>query len=226
MICTIHQPNYLPYLGFFEKASNAGVLIIYDNTQYKTDDFQNRNKIRTKNGWQWLTVPVSHSFGDLIKDVKINNSVRWARKHWMAIQSSYSKAPFFKDYKDVFEEIYKKEWTNLSELNTALIGRLFESFKINTKIIIGSELLDLECKSTHALIDFCKAVSADTYIAGAGGKDYMDMELFDKAGIKVIFQDFKHPPYKQAYPGFEPYMCALDLLFNYGEESLKIMKGN
>ena len=223
MICTIHQPNYLPYLGFFEKALKSDVFIIYDNTQFKTDDFQNRNKIRTKEGWIWLSVPVSYKLGDLIKDVRIPSNIKWTKKHWNAILINYSKAPYFKEYKSIFEEIYSKKWNNLIDLNICLIKTLFNLLGIKTKIIIASDLIDLKTKSTQALVDLCKEVNADEYISGQDGTKYLDLDKFEKAKIKVNFQHFNHPAYKQVYPGFEPYMCILDLLFNHGKNSIKIL---
>jgi len=226
VICTIHQPNYLPYLGFFEKASRADTLIIYDNTQFKTGDFQNRNKIRTKDGWIWLTVPVSYKFGDLIQDVRIPNNIKWAKKHWNSISLNYSKAPYFNKYKDILGEIYSKKWEKLVDLNVCLIQTLFDLVGIKAKIVLASDLLDLGSKSTQALIDLCKAVNADQYISGKDGEKYLELDKFKDAGIYVRFQNFKHPVYKQVFQGFEAYMGIIDLLFNHGGKSLDILKSN
>jgi hypothetical protein len=224
MIVTIHQPEYLPYLGFFQKVAQADVLIIYDNTQFKKNNYQNRNRIRTKEGWIWLTVPVSYNFGDLINQVKIDNKQDWAKNHWKSIQANYSRAPYFSQYKSVFEDIYGRKWDKLADLNIALIKKALEIFDIKTKVVIASELGELKSKSTEALIELCLKVGAAEYISGKGGTEYLDSALFEKAGIKLIFQDFHHPEYKQSFSGFEPYMCFLDLLFNYGEKSLNIIK--
>lgn len=222
MIVTIHQPNYLPYLGFFEKVANSDILILYDNTQYKKLDFQNRNKIRTKEGWSWLTLPVSYKFGDLINEVKIADK-KALKKHWKTLTTYYANAKYFKNYEDVFSEIFLKNWEKLSDLNIELIKKICEILEINTKIVIASEIIDLKTKSTQALLDMCKKFNADKYIAGKDGKTYMDVKLFEEANIQIIYQDYKHPEYKQVYKGFEPYMCILDLIFNHGPDSLKIL---
>jgi len=206
--------------------ANSDLFVLYDNTQYKTDDWQNRNKIRTKDGWMWLTVPIKHNFGDLIKDVKIDNSKNWQRKHWNSIQANYAKAPYFKKYKDEFEKIYTQKWVLLADFNTSLIKKAAEILGIKTKIVRASENMSLTSKSQQALLDICKHFGAKIYISGADGKKYITSEFqkeFEKYGIKIIYQNYKHPKYKQVHPGFEPYMCILDLIFNLGPESLNVI---
>jgi len=206
--------------------ADADIFILYDNTQFKSDDFQNRNKIRVsgEKRWIWLTVPVTYDFGALIKDVKIKDQ-HWRKTHWKSIESNYSRAKYFNEYKDRFKIIYDKEWENISEFNTTLIKELARAFGIKTKIVRASEVVPvLKTKSTQALIDLCKVVGATKYISGADGEKYLEMNKFKEAGIEVVFQYYKHPEYTQVYQGFEPYMTALDLLFNHGPESLKILK--
>jgi len=220
---TIHQPNHLPFLGFFDKMADSDVFILYDNTQFKTDDYQNRNRIRLPKGWIWLTVPVSYDFGTLIKDVKIKDQ-HWRKTHWKSIEANYSKAPYFNEYKDRFKRIYDSDWESLSEFNIALITELRDALGIKTKLIRSSELIpELHSKSTQALVDLCKAANADVYISGTDGEKYLDLKKFDDANIKVVFQKYTHPEYRQAFQGFERYMCALDLLFNHGPKSLEIL---
>jgi hypothetical protein len=225
MIVTIHQPNHLPYLGFFDKMASSDVFVLYDNAQYASYDeaFQNRNKIRTAQGWIWLTVPVSAKFGTLIKDVKIADN-HWHKKHWKSIEMSYSKAPYFNQYKDIFKEIYEKDWTNLADLNIALITALRDAFGIRTKLVRCSEIIpELDAKATEALVKICKSLNATKYISGKDGETYLKLEEFSKENIEVEFQHYKHPTYRQVYYGFQPYMCALDLLFNEGPKSLEIL---
>jgi len=224
MICTIHQPNYLPYSGFFEKMSNADITILYDNTQFKKNDFQNRNRIRLKEKGIWLTVPVSYHFGDLINQVKINNNTPWTKQHWKSIQLNYFKAPYFNDYKAEFENVYSKRWDKLVDINVTLIKLCSGLLKLKTKIVLASDLTNLQTKSTDALLTLCKAVKCDEYISGVDGKKYLELDKFAKSGIKVRFQDYKHPVYKQVYPGFEPYMSVIDMLFNCGPDCLEILK--
>jgi hypothetical protein len=205
---------------------DSDIFILYDNTQFKSEDFQNRNRIRTntEQGWIWLTVPVTYQFGESIKEVKIKDQ-HFRKTHWKSIEANYSRAPYFKEYKDRFKKIYDTEWENLAEFNIALIKELRDAFGIKTKLIRSSELIPkLESKSTQALIDLCKITNANKYISGTDGEHYLKLELFKKENILVTFQKYKHPEYKQVFSKFQPYMGAIDLLFNYGPDSYSILK--
>jgi len=229
MIVSIHQPNHLPYLGFFDKMAASDVMILYDSAQFARYDigFQNRNKIRTKEGWIWLTVPVKHNFGAKINELEIDNSKKWAKKNWTSIVANYAKAPYFKDYKDHYEEIFGKEWKTLGDVNTEIIMKTAKLLGIKTKLVLASELASLESKGPQALLDLCKKIGAKVYLSGTDGKKYISDEMkkeFEKNGIKIIYQEYTHPEYNQIHGNFEPYMCILDLMFNHGPESLKILR--
>lgn len=224
MICTIHQPNYLPYLGFFEKAYNSDVFVLYDTTQFKKNDWQNRNKLCVNNGWQWISMPILHDFGQKINEVKIKDPEKNLQKNWRSIKVIYGKAPFFKEYSPVYEEIYNSNIELVAELNTKIILASAVQLGLKTRFIKNSELPPIESKSTQALIDINKNAGADTYIAGAEGINYLDMDLWNSSGLKIIFQKYHHPVYKQFNsPEFQPYMNILDLLFNCGPDSLEIL---
>lgn len=224
MICTIHQPNYLPYLGFFEKAYNSDVFVLYDTTQFKKNDWQNRNKLCVNNGWQWISMPVIHDFGQKINEVKIKDPSKNLAKNWRSIKVIYGRAPFFKDYSPVYEDIYNSQIELVSELNTKIILAAASQLGLKTKFIKNSEMPPIDTKSTQALIDINKNAGADTYIAGAEGINYLDMDLWNSSGLKIIFQKYHHPVYTQFNsPEFQPYMNILDLLFNCGPDSLEIL---
>lgn len=224
MICTVHQPNYLPYLGFFEKAYRSDVFVLYDTTQFKKNDWQNRNKLCSGNGWQWISMPILHNFGQKINEVKIKDPEKSLLKNWRSIQVIYSKAPFYKQYSPVFEGIYHSKVEFISELNCKIIIAAAESLGLKTKFINSSELPKIESTSTQALIDLTRLAGADTYISGGEGINYLNMDLWNSTGLKIMFQKYHHPVYKQFNsPEFQPYMNILDLLFNCGEESLEII---
>ncbi len=226
MICTVHQPNYLPYLGFFDKASQSDLFIIYDTTQFKKNDWQNRNRLCSPEGWQWITVSILHSFGQKINEVEIDHTKKPLKNNWSKIQTVYGKAPFFKQYADIFDDIYKKEYRYIADLNCDLITAISKILGLNTKFIRSSELPSIETKSTQALVDLCNIVSADTYISGSEGKNYLDTNLFDESKIELRFQNYKHPVYRQFNnPEFQAYMSIIDLIFNFGKESLSILTG-
>jgi hypothetical protein len=223
LIVAVHQPQYLPWLGYFDKMRRADVFCYLNDVQYKKNEWQNRNRIKTAQGWQWLTVPVRYHFPEKINEVKINNSTGWQKKHLQALVTNYSRAPFYKSYSTIFEDALARDWEFISELNIYLLEHLREAFQINTKPTVISSDLELRNEPTDRLIDICKALGADTYLAGQGGADYMDLERFENNGIKVLIQDFKHPVYAQLFADFESHLSIVDLLFNCGPESLEII---
>ena len=223
MIVAIHQPQYLPWLGYFDKMRRADVFCYLNDVQYKKNEWQNRNRIKTAQGWQWLTVPVCYHFPEKINEVKINNTTGWQKKHLQALVTNYSRAPFYKTYSAIFEDAFARDWEFLSELNMHLLAYLREALAIQTKPTVISSDLELREEPTDRLIDICKVVGADTYLAGQGGSEYMDLERFENNGIKVIFQDFKHPVYAQLFADFKSHLSIVDLLFNCGPESMQVI---
>jgi hypothetical protein len=224
MICTIHQPNYLPYLGFFEKAFRSDTFILYDTTQFKKNDWQNRNKMCTLNGWQWISIPVVHNFGQKIYEVKIKDPQKSLKKNWRSIEVVYGKSPYFKEYAQRLEEIFRSDIEYLCELNCKIILAAADLLKLKTNFIRSSQLPKIESTSTQALIDLCKLVNADVYISGGEGKSYIDMNLWDSGELKIIFQKYTHPVYNQFNTDvFQPYMNIFDLLFNCGGKSIEIL---
>lgn len=224
MIISVHQPQYLPWLGYFEKIAKSDNFVFLDNVQYKEREFQNRNKIRTKDGSSWLTVPViSKGEGrQNIRDVKIDNELAWQRKHLASLRSSYGRAAFFNDYYPFFEEVLGKQWTYLKDLNIEIIRFILKELSIDTPISFESDL-KITTMSTQRIIDICQKLKADTYFSGSGGRAYLDQGLFAQEKIKLIYQEFLHPQYKQCYEPFAPFMSVIDLLFNHGMGSRKIL---
>ncbi len=221
MIVAVHQPQYLPWLGYFDKMRRADVFCFLDNVQYKKNDWQNRNRIKTAQGWQWLTVPVHYRFPQTINEVTINNAVKWKNKHLQALISNYNRAPFFKEFLDIFQQVYSENWESLSELNILLINRLRTALGLDQRPAVRASDYDLREDPTDRLIDICKALKADTYLSGQDGVEYMDLERFKQSGIRVVVQNFKHPVYPQVFQEFQSHMSVVDLLFNCGEKSLQ-----
>lgn len=224
MIVAIHQPQYLPWLGYFDKIDRSDVFVLLDNVQYKKNEWQNRNRIRTAHGWQWITVPVLYKFPQKIREVKINNRVDWKKKHLHALVYNHSKSPYFDDHRPFFKDAYNRNWEYLVDISTHMIKYLVRALGIDTKILIASDF-NLRDHPTERLIDICRTVGANTYLSGVHGARYMDMEKFMQAEIKVIVQNFRHPVYDQLFRKFEPFMSVVDLLFNHGKESLNIIRG-
>lgn len=232
MTLVAHQPEYLPYLGFFYKAKRADKFIFVDHVQFqkegfKNEHFQNRNRIRTGpglDGWIWLTIPVitKNKMFQKINEVEIDNSRFWAKKHWKSIYLNYKKAPFFNKYKDFFEQIYSKKWKKLADFNETIICYLFEQLDIDIPIYKSSDY-NFKGKKTDLIIEMCQELNADAHLSGPGGKHYVDEKKFKINGLEHKFSDFKHPVYVQQFKPFIPNMSIIDLLFNCGPESAKII---
>ncbi|MDP8299242.1 MAG: WbqC family protein [Candidatus Tantalella remota] len=223
MKIAIHQPQYLPWVGYFDKMDRADVFVILDDVQYKKNEWQNRNKIRNADGWQWITVPVVFEFGQKITEVGIDNKQPWKEKHLRSLEMNYSRADGFKEHFSFFKDAYEKEWKTLVDINGHFINYLKDVLGIQTEIVISSSL-GIKTEKTRRLIDICEALNADTYISGAGGADYLEESEFPAHGITLEFQDYKHPEYRQMYEGFESYMSIVDLLFCQGGKSLEIIR--
>lgn len=228
MILTAHQPVYLPWLGLFHKIALAEHFCIFDIAQYQTKDFNNRNKIKTHAGPIWLSVPVESKdhFQKKLCDIKIINN-GWNRKHFKSIDNAYRKAPFYQDYIGELESILVgTNYTYLSELNFATLDFGLRALGIAIPIIKASDY-DFNGYKSDLVLDMCKQLGASTYIFGAQGRNYADVETFTAAGIQARFQDYKHPIYPQLHGQFEPYMSIIDLLFNVGPNSMQVlMSGN
>ena len=223
MIVAVHQPQYLPWLGYFDKIRRADVFCYLNDVQYKKNEWQNRNRIKTAQGWQWMTVPVRYRFPQKINEVYINNAVEWKKKPLQAMLTNYNRAPYFKQVVAILEDAFSKEWEFVSELNVYLIESLKNMLNLETKKSFCSSDLDLREEPTDRLIDICKALGADTYLAGQGAMEYMDLERFEKNGLKVIVQEFKHPVYPQMFEEFQSHLSIVDLLCNCGPESMNVI---
>jgi hypothetical protein len=223
----ILQPGYLPWLGFFDMLDKSDVLVLHTDLQYDKSSWRNRNRIRTKDGWGWLTVPVflkGHT-QDKIHDIKIDNTKKWKRKHLNLIYENYKKAPFFANYFDTLIKLLNKNWNFLIDLDIETINWLSNEMGIKKKILFSPDLNLNGTRATMRLISICKQLEADTYLSGTRGRNYIQDEKFQQEGIKLEYHDYVHPEYKQQFDGFIPYLSVIDLLFNYGADSSRIICG-
>jgi hypothetical protein len=214
-----HQPNYLPWLGFFDKMAKCDIFIIEDNLLYEHNGYVNRNRIKTAQGAKWLTVPVKHAGHQLpINQVKIANTGEsdWATRHWLTLKHNYIKAPYWNKYKDFFEETYSRRWDLLINLNMHLIWGLMRFLNVETPLVMASNI-EACGKKSDLILSQCKAVNADVQLSGTGARNYLQVDRFEEDGIKVVFQDFKYPQYLQLQGGFIPNLSVVDYLFCTGE---------
>jgi hypothetical protein len=218
MRVAIMQPGYLPWLGFFELMQNCDLFVVLDDVQYTKRDWRSRNRIRTKEGWMWLTVPVlvKNKSGQHIRDTKVNNDCPWKEKHLKSLKGNYSKACYFNDCIEELESIYRKDWVFLLDLDMEIILFLAHHFAIKTNITLASSL-DIHGLGGNAhILEICRKLGANELYDSAGAKPFIDLNLFENANIKVVFQEYRHPVYMQMHQPFLPHMSAIDLLFNAG----------
>lgn len=225
-----HQPNFLPYLGFFHKMMHCDQFVIVDNVEFVGKGpfgWIHRNKIRIHNKDEhWLTVPVYQKgrYHQNINEVEINNQEHWRRKHWKSIRLNYNNTPYFDDYKQGLEDIYNQEWDMLVNLNMALLEWVRDCLEIDVPIALASEE-GIEGESSQLVLNLCKAFDGDTYLSGMHGKDYLDRELVEDSEVEITFQEFDHPTYPQhRYDDFVSHLSVIDLLFNCGPESRDIIE--
>ena len=225
MIVAAHQPQYLPWAGYFDKMDRVDAFVLLDSVQFKKGEWQNRNRFKTDRGSTWVTVPVQHSFGQLISEVLLNPRDRtWAHKHTQALRTWYGATPHYEPVAARFEPIWSSDWERLAPLNVATIEALAGLMGISTPLVPVGELPPMPEQADERLIAICSELGADTYLAGAGGPGYMDMERWQEAGIEVIVHDFTHPVYDQPFGDFLPAMSAVDLLCNCGSDALDVLR--
>jgi hypothetical protein len=220
----IHQPHYLPWLRYLQKIAASDVFILLDDVDYTKNGWQNRNKIKSADGWMYLTVPVNASLGVQIRDVRIASG-DWAAKHLRALEMNYSRAPYFEQYIGSFTDLYRTGWTHLRDLNQAMLDFYTDALGIRTKVVRSSDL-DVHEVSTDRLITLCRAVGGTSYYTGEYAVDaYLGTEAFVRAGIGLEFQKWHCPEYKQLYPkaGFIADLSIPDLLFNVGPSALDLL---
>ena len=224
MKACIHQPQFIPYLGFFNKIAQCDVYVVLDDIKATSNDFTNRNRLKSSNGLYWLTIPVK-SKNVIIKEMEISDNISWQSKHLKSFMQ-YGGCQYFESYYSDIEKIYnKKHLKSILEIDLEFLKWLFDILNINIDVVYSSDL-EIAYKKTQRLVDICNYIGATTYVSGIGGKQYLDHTLFEKDKIMLNFQDFKHPIYKQKFKGFVPNLSIIDALFNCGEVQLMKLISN
>jgi hypothetical protein len=215
----------MPWLGYFDKMAQADRFVLLDTVQYKKNEWQNRNRIRSAAGWQWITVPVRYRFPMRIREVAIDSTAPWRRKQCEALRQSYARAPHKDAILPLVESLLERPIDDLATLNTKSVRLLARLLEVRTPLVLASTLKGIPEGPDERLIALCRALGCDTYLAGQGGHGYMDLDLWRRAGIRVEFQDFHHPVYAQCHPGFEACLSSLDLLLQRGPGAAAVMRG-
>ncbi|MDP2939789.1 MAG: WbqC family protein [Candidatus Omnitrophota bacterium] len=225
----IHQPDFLPHIGFFHRFLYADLWVILDNVQFihKTSkSWHNRDKIKTPQGEKWITLPIKKCPRNTnIREVFLSTETNWRNDHLNLIKENYKKAPYFSAIFPRIEELYHFKCNKMINFNLKSINMLLKLFDIKISSTFASTLNSVGRKN-ELLVDILKKVGGSVYLSGLGAKSYFDQKPFDNANIKVVWQDFKHPVYPQLHGKFIPYLSSVDLLMNCGiEKSRKILKG-
>lgn len=217
MIACVHQPNYLPWLGFFAKVLRSDVYVVMDNVQFPKNCWTNRVQIAGIGEPLWLTVPI-HRGGSktLIADIEIDHSRDWVKKQQRTLEARYARCPHFRAMNSQLVQILESRPGRLVDLNLPLIQWVLDVLSIRTRVILGSEL-NAAGKASELVVDLCKAVGATEYLAGQGSVDYEDLSAFQNAGIRYHRAEFRGPQYsQQGRAQFVPGLSIIDALFNCG----------
>lgn len=222
----ILQPNYIPWKGYFDMINSVDEFILLDDVQYTRSDWRNRNLIKTYDGLKWLIIPVHGRKESYlpISEVTVADP-RWNRKHWTSIAYNYSKAPYFKNYRELFEDLYLNNQNKfLSFINFTFISAITNLLGINTKITWSGDYTVIEGKNERVL-SLCKQAGAHEYVTGPAARSYLDEALFAKENVKVSWMDYSnYPPYHQLHSSFEHGVSIIDLIFNEGTNARNFMK--
>lgn len=222
----ITQSNYIPWKGYFDGLHTADTFVVYDDMQYTKRDWRNHNQIKTPQGLQWLTIPVEvkGKYFQKINETTVSDK-SWGIKHWKTIQANYAKAPFFKEYKDYFEPLYRDETTTLlTDINLSFIKAINQILGVNVEIV-DSRNFELAEDKTQRLVDICKALHATDYYSGPAAQNYMDEGAFERENIKVHYFDYGgYAEYPQLFGEFAHNVSILDLIFNTGSGATNYMK--
>ncbi len=228
MRVTIHQPEFAPWLGFFHKATLADTLILLDDVQFRKNYFQNRNRVRTAKGWTWVTVPVERSgLSTRINDVKIawQADLRWLHRVEATIAQAYRRSPHFEQVFEGFTTLLRQAGDLLVSLNIPILQWMLSEFGLKQNIVLSSSF-GIDSTDWQHILDLCLVVCADTYVSGISGRDYLNLEAFERSGVTVEFQEFRHPIYKQLHSGFVPQISAIEALFLFGPSSQLLLNAD
>jgi len=223
-LISIHQPNFLPWPGFFHKWMLADLFIVLDTVQYEKNEWQNRNRIKTTQGAQWVTVPVCFRYPEKISEVMIADH-RWARKVCRSIEQAYAKAPYFGMYWASLHDVFNQPYEHLRDLNIEFIRLIGDAVGCSAPLVLASEMDVDTIEPTQRLIQLCAAVNGDGYLSGQEGRTYLQRGVFARSGLELYFQQVKAPEYPQLHGEFMAHLSVLDILFNTGADASVVIRG-
>lgn len=225
MKLVISQPMFFPWIGFFEQIKLCDVYVHYVDVQYSKGSFTNRVQVKSPEGSKWLTVPLKKiHLGQTIDQVKIDNERDWRASHLGLLKTCYAKAPCYKEMIQLVDSIYSKDWDLLDELSQATLKVVCEYFGFYEKIeFLNIKDLNISGVSSERVFETTLYTGASSYITGHGARQYLNHSIFERAGIKVEYMNYKKTPYPQLYGEFTPYVSILDLIANVGKDGIKLI---
>ena len=223
MIISVHQPNFIPWLGFFDKIVKSDVFVLLDEVNHNKRGFTHRNKIKTMHGEKYLTIPLLNK-GEKINTVQINNYLNWQEQQLSLIKQNYKDSKYYDDHIEFITYIYSKEFSNMADFNIEWIRYILKYLRINTRIYLESNLKGNLGQKNERIINICKYFECDVYLSGNGARDYNDVNLYELNEIELIYQEFNHPTYTQLWSDeFVSHMSIIDALFNIGRDTIKLI---
>jgi WbqC-like protein family len=223
---SIVQSSYVPWKGYFDLMHSVDLFVLYDDAQYTRRDWRNRNRIKTKDGVQWLTIPVEVKglYRARIRDIRVSDA-GWPARHLARLRHAYARAPFLDTYAGALEHLYLETTTRfLSEINYRFLSTLAGLLGIETTLV-WSDAYRLVDGRTERLVDLCRQTGAQRYLSGPSARTYLDEAMFEREGIEVVYADYSaYPEYPQLFPPFDHHVSILDLLLNVGPEAPRYMK--
>lgn len=225
MVLTSHQPAFFPWLGLFHKIGSADSYVHVERVQNSKSAWEvRRTKIKSPHGGTlWLTMPIAGAHEGLICDLLVDNNQPWRRRHWQSIVQCYRRAPFWIEYSPFLEDLYLRRWTLLAEFNKYVLLWLTDQLGVKPPLVLTDWGIGASGRKSNLVLDYCRKTRATVYVAGAGGKGYLDVRAFQTAGVQIVFREYSHPTYHQLGGPFISHLSALDLLFNCGPASRSIL---
>ncbi len=224
MRIAIHQPDYIPYIGYFYKIYKADLFVYLDDAQFSNDNMHHRNYIKTPQGKKRLTIPLDYHFKDSINEVHTRDELDWKEKHLKLLAANYQKSPYFKDIFPRIRELLLSRYDNLAQMNITINGFITSGFGFSTRVVRTSEL-NIPTKREERVLDICSRLEAEEYYSGLGAASYQNRENFSNRGILLTYTDYKPFPYSQQWGDFEQNLSVLDYLFNCGFDWNRVLEG-
>ena len=215
MIVSIHQPNYIPWLGYFYKIAQSDIFVFLDDVQFSNQGMHNFHYLKTPQGPLRLKIPVEQHMGDLILDVKTKDALNWKEKHLRSIEMNYKKSTYFNEIFADYKSVVMPEYASVSEMNMALVEFIVRKFGIQTAFVRSSEL-NISTTRGEKVMDICNALKAEVYYSGTGAKTYQNEAEFAERGIELKYSVFKPFEYRQLWGDFQSNVSVLDYLMNCG----------